>query len=229
MLDLNMISAVNKRRASEYSSSLLFTFDSIVDIDLNMIIFLKETYKDSAYLDRDLIINDDMNFFRALLANREDKNPIKLVLADACKDSAANIYYELLEDHYEKILSYGTELLSFGILFCNAINANKAFKTTVLCKNELEVQYIKKLSPNANTVLESALTNLNNYTSIYMKYFDFCLNYLPLKGKNLYILNYPFNLEKGEPGVLRLDIFEKLSEANKYGLSNPYKDFIQPV
>lgn len=231
VVDFNLVKAMNSNTAERYSSSLLFMFDSIVDIDLNMILFLKKNYQSSSYLDPDIIKNNDLNFFKAILIKREDKNPISLIIRDQFANSAANLYYEIITEKYKDILYLDTPLLAFGILLCN-INKAGEFHPTVVCKNEHEIQYIKALVPNVKTISEEKV-NLDHYDSIYVKDFADCIRFdkyeSKLKGKNIYILNYDFNLEQGERGILKFEIFEKIPQSNKLSLVDPYTNFKMPI
>lgn len=215
-------------RPMVYSSNILFDFDAIVDMDIAIVRFFKEYLSDSIYVDYDMMQNNDEYFFKAMLIDREDKNPVKMMLRNDTKDSADLIYNELIADHYEELLKMAPPLSVFDLM----ITASKTniINCTVLCKNQYEKQYIKKVSKECITIDYSNELNLDLYNCLYIKNFDFLLKFPDLRAKDVYILSYKYNLEPRQDNIPRLDIFKKISNSIKLHIISPYhKEFIEPI
>lgn len=212
---------------SSYSSELLFHFDSIIDLDLAVLKFIKKNFSNAKYLDLDILKNNDENFFKALLLTRETSNPLSLVLNSQYQNSADSILNEIYEMHYEDIIAMGTPLAPNNIL-CNGAN-NDFIHCFVVCKNKAEKLYIKNLSSKIK-IIEPKDVAIKNYTAIYVKDLQDLIQYGEgLVVKSIYILNYPFNLEPNYDGILKLDVMAKLPIANKFILIDPYINFNKPI
>lgn len=212
---------------SAYNSELLFHFDSIIDLDLAIIKFMKKNFHNAKYLDLDILKNNDENFFKALLLSRENSNPLLLILNKQYRDSADSILNELYDAYYEDIVSLGTPLAPNSIL-CNGAN-NDFIHCFVICKNKTEKLYIKNLSSKIK-ILEPKDVFIKNYTALYIKDLKDLINYgEDLIGKSIYILNFPFNLELKYDGILKLEVMAKLPITNKFILIDPYIKFNKPI
>ena len=68
---------------------------------------------------------------------------------------------------------------------------------TVLCKSELESNFIKSLNSNLNTIVKPNRKDilLDDYTVLYIKYFPYALQYGNINGKHIYIANARYNME----------------------------------
>ena len=215
-------------RPMVYSSNILFDFDAIFDIDLAIARYFKKYLEDSIYVDTDILSSNDEYFYKAILVQRTDKNPIKLFLKPQYADSAELIYNELIADHYEELLTMVSDMPLFYLMM-NAM-MGKFVTCTVLCKNEYEKQYIKKKAQDAAVKVLDNETKLDMFYCLYIKSFDFLLDHLYLTGKDIYILGYMYNIEPGQKGIPRLDIFKKISKSLKLHTIAPYnRKFIEPI
>lgn len=211
-----------------YSSNILFDFDAIVDIDIAIVKYFKLYLFDNPYVDTDILSSNDEYFFKSILIAREEKNPISLLLKPEFKNSADVLYNEIIIDQYEDILKLAPPL-SLHTLMINALHSG-FINCTILCKNQYEKQYIKKVAPDAIILDYTKDLKLDNFNCLYIKSFDFLLNHLYLAGKDVYILGYMYNMEPGETDIPKLEIFKKISKSIKLHIISPYDNkFIEPV
>lgn len=215
-------------RPMTYSSNILFDFETLLDIDMAIIRYFKHNFSDTSYIDRDILSNTDEKFYHALLLQRKDKNPLSIILKEQYLDSEDGLYNELIETKLDEILPLTSKLSLFNVL----VNATKSklIKATVLCKNESEEQFIKKLIPDIYTIRKSSSAfDLDFYNCIYIKDIDFLLDYTDLRAKDVYILAYGFNLEANTSDMFKLKTFGKLSLSLKLHLVVPYVGYIEPI
>jgi len=138
-------------------NELLVEFESLVDLDLAMYKFIREKYSDSEYVDKDFIYEKDEREVIYKLIHRTHINPLEIILPDI---DSTGIYYDILSNHYEELLSFATAYDTFGLMITFLNNASSV-GITVLCKSELESQYIKKTNPiNINIAFPSLSLSL---------------------------------------------------------------------
>ena len=66
----------------------------------------------------------------------------------------------------------------------------------VLCENELQSKYIKKLNSNIDTlIMHKEETNPALYDSLYIKFYAEAISFPNLNGKNIYISRAKYNMD----------------------------------
>lgn len=213
-----------------YSSSILYFFDSLIDLDLAMVKYIKQNYANTRFIDREVISNNDAVFFKALLLERENKNPLSVLLREEFLSSADSLYNEIIssEEEYAKVLELATPLALYTLLGMSI--KSKLVTCTVMCKNEQEKLYIKSLMPEVYTILSNSEEfSINNYNCIYVKDFSELVKYIPFVAKDVYVLGYRFNLEHNEDLILKANTYAKFSKSIKFHLVTPYSKFIKPA
>lgn len=220
----------NKRHEVRFSSNILFYFESIVDIDLGFIRFIRKNFKNSRYMDQDILKNNDEMFYKSLLVSRTNPNPLSTIINPIYKDSIDSLYNEILEASYDEILDMTSPLAIFPI-FINSIKSG-FLNVSILCKNEHEKQYIKKMLPEEKSFnilfRNDTKVNLDLFNCIYMKDFSDILA-TRLLTKDVFVLGYRYNLESNEDRVLKLDILNQVHRSVQLHIVTPYKNFIEPI
>ena len=219
-----------KRHDVRFSSNILYYSESIIDIDLGFVRFIKKNFSNSKYMDQDILKNNDELFYKSLLVSRENPNPLSVVINPIYKDSIDSLYNEILEANYDEILEMTSPLALFPI-FINSIESG-FLNVSILYKNEHEKQYIKKMLPEEKSFnmlyRYDPKVNLDLFNCIYMKNFSDILT-TKLLTKDVFVLGYRYNLEHGEDRVLKLDILNQVHRSVQLHIVTPYKNFIEPI
>ena len=132
-----------------FDNELLVEFESVIDLDLAMYKFIKDKYSNSDYVDQKLINEKDERAIIYALLNRKHINPLEIIMPGL---ETTKLYYEIMNDHYEELLSYATAYDTFGLMITFLNNASSV-GITIRCKSKLEENFIKKLNPILNTVV----------------------------------------------------------------------------
>ena len=80
-----------KRHDVRFSSNILYYSESIIDIDLGVVRFIKKNFSNSKYMDQAILKNNDELFYKSLLVSRESPNPLSVIINPIYKDSADSL------------------------------------------------------------------------------------------------------------------------------------------
>ena len=146
--------------------------------------------------------------------------------------SIDTLYNEIYDKYEDNILNNSTPLAPLRLLKNFMGVDNGVIKCTVLCKNLKQEQFIKSLIPEVNTIIETDYSNIDidKYDSFFIEDYSRTLQFKDLKGKNIIILNYLFNLEPDINKILpRMDVSVFVTDLNKVFLVDPYFELEQPL
>lgn len=141
-----------------------------------------------------------------LLSERKNPNPLSIMIDDTYLShfSIANLTETFLKEYgadYIYKLSKKTAL--FDMIAVSSANMSEVVKFNILCENQAQKQFVnenfKEISNSFSipTILKSELKSLDNYGSIYVKnIYDLHGASKYVQGKNIIIINYPFNMEE---------------------------------
>jgi hypothetical protein len=182
-----------------HDNELLVEFESLIDLDLAMYKFIRDKYSDSEYVNQELINEKDERVIIYTLLNRKHINPLEILLPGL---ESTKLYFDILNNHYEELLSYATAYDTFGLMITFLNNASSV-GITVWCKSKLEEDFIKKLNPTLNTIVIPNRRDivLSKYTVMYVKYAANLIQYTSIKGKHIYIAAAKYNMEE-DKGVV---------------------------
>jgi hypothetical protein len=185
-----------------FDNELLVEFEFLVDLDLAMYKFIKAKYSNSEYVDQDFIhLSDEREIIYRLL-NRKHINPLEIIMPDI---ESTNLYYDILNNHYEELLSYATAYDTFGLMISYLNNASSV-AITVWCKSDTESDFIKSLNPNLETIVIPNRRDivLAKYTVLYVKYIAYIAEYINVAGKHIFIPAAKYNMEEDKDMVSSL-------------------------
>lgn len=185
-----------------FDNELLVEFESVVDLDLAMYKFIKDKYPNSSYVDQKFINEKDERAVIYALLNRKHINPLEIIMPGL---ETTKLYYEIMNDHYEELLSYATAYDTFGLMITFLNNASSV-DITIWCKSKLEEDFIKKLNPNIKTIIIPNRKDivLSKYTVLYVKYIAYLAEYNNLAGKHIYIAAAKYNMDENKDMVSSL-------------------------
>lgn len=182
-----------------YDNELLVEFESIIDLDLAIYRFIKDKYSNSDYVDQEFINEEDERAVIYTLLNRKHINPLEIIMPGL---ETTNLYFDIMNNHYEELLSYATAYDTFGLMITFLNNASSV-SITVWCKSKLEEEFIKNLNPILNTIVIPNRRDivLSKYTVMYVKYIAYLAEYSAIEGKHIYIAAAKYNMEEDKDMV----------------------------
>ena len=188
-------------------NQLLIDFDCIVDTDFGLIKTIKKEYIDNDFIKPLLSYMNDSIMISELL-DRENKNPLNIVLKDEYLSSADSLYNEFIESEYKSILdnSIATSLFGWTSMICKA----EGIVITIICKNKLQEQIIKQLYkdiPISVLIINNLKDiDLKEYKTIVLKYYSDILdmNLKDIIAKNIFICNYKFNIDNNHIPLIEI-------------------------
>lgn len=181
---------------TKFDNELLVEFEFIIDLDLAMYKYIRSNFSSSPYVDKEFINEKDEKAVIYKLLNRKHINPLEIILPG---HETTEMYFEIMNKHYEELLSYAKAYDTFGLMITFLGNASSV-SIDILCKSELEASFIKQLNPNLNTIVKQNKANvlLNKYTALYVKYlanlFEYDID--SIIGKHIYFSAAKYNMEE---------------------------------
>lgn len=203
-----------------YYNTILVPFDLIIDTDKGVLRLIDKKYNDKRYFDTTRIKDDIGNFlnedlFNFLLRYRVYVNPLYLITDEKHmkKEDIDSIYNQIIEEDYEEVLRLSTRTPLHKAFNAGTMHSETPMKITVLCRNKLELEYLRELEFKCDTILIKDNKDLVNidlkpYKYIYIKNAEDLLDFRYMTGKVIYITTYRFNMltEYNEEFDIRLEV-----------------------
>lgn len=217
-----------KNNSKEFGSTVLFEFQTIVDLDLALLKYIQNEYKDSKFFNKHVLLADDY-ILKSLLLTRDNKNPLSVIIDDKYKDSIDSLYEEIIQNKESELFKYATPLAPLIVL--NMLTkTDSGIDCVVNCKNVEEEQFIKHIKSDIRTTIEGYNIDLSKYDGIYIKNVEDSIKYKKFNGKSIYFLEYKYNLEPNKKDMMPLfNISIIIANTNNLYLVSPYTDFSVPL
>lgn len=179
----------NKKNDNE----LLVEFEFLVDLDIAMFKYIQSNFSDSEYVDKKIIrMRNDYYIINKLLY-RDHINPLEIIMPDV---DTTKLYCELHDDKEEELLKYALYHDTMFLMNTFIENASSV-GITILCRNELESEFIKRRKNNDISIIiesDKSKLDLRKYTAIYTKFAASVIEYGHIEGKYIYIAAARYNL-----------------------------------
>lgn len=202
----------------------LFEFETVVDVDLSVVMYIINNMDNSKYIDGNLLKHvSTINGLKNSLLFRENPNPLSIIIKKDYKDSIDDIYNEIMESHKKEIIdkSLPTDIMTFcnlGSTITGVVNNH------VNCKDKLEEDYIHRMTERVVTKINEY--DLTNYNTLYAKTTNNLFKYKNLVNKKVFILNTRYNMMKDfliyKPDAMAV------STSNTMCIIDPYKNLTIP-
>lgn len=188
----------------DYYLNILIPFDLLIDTDIGAVKLITEKYNDKRYFDTSRLEDISDDIYNFLFVYRTKKNPLFLITRTDLKVGQEciidNLYNELIEKEYDEVLRHSTTTSLYDIFFAGTYADMNPFKITVLCRNELDVEYIREIDFKCDTVIckdNKDLVNIDigKYKYIYVKFIEDVMDFRYMDKKVIYVANYRFNKE----------------------------------
>lgn len=214
--------------SKEFGSTVLFEFETVVDLDLALLKYIQNEYSDSKFFNKHVLMADDY-ILKSLLLTRTNKNPLSVIIDDAYINNIDNLYGEIIKTKETELFRYSSPLASLTII--HSLNGDSGIDCVINCKNVDEEQFIKQhVSPNITTVVQGYNVDLSRYDAIYIKNVEDSLKYKSINGKSIYFLDYDYNIEPDRKDRMPLfSVSIVISSSNNIYLVSPYINFNTPI
>ena len=200
---------------------ILVEFDMLIDLDLAIFKYIKDKYNNPNYVDQNIIKMHDERQIIQMMLNRQCINPLEILIPDM---EVLELYHDIMNNHMDELLQYAKASDLFGLMITFLREAS-SLEITVLCKSQLESDFIKSLNNRLNTVVYKNYKNVpvNTYTILYIKYYPSVLEYNTIEGKHIYISNARYNMEP-DSNTPTIAISALVGDVNIIHMIDMYKD-----
>ena len=200
---------------------ILVEFDMLIDLDLAIFKYIKDKYNNPNYVDQNIIKMYDERQIIQMMLNRQCINPLEILIPDM---EVLELYHDIMNNHMDELLQYAKASDLFGLMITFLREAS-SLAITVLCKSQLESDFIKSLNNRLNTVVYKNYKNVpvNTYTILYIKYYPSVLEYNIIEGKHIYISNARYNMEP-DSNMPTIAISGLVGDVNIIHMIDMYKD-----
>jgi hypothetical protein len=162
---------------------------------------------------------EDENLIKYTMLNRKHINPLEIIMPEV---DTTDMYYEIMNDYFDELLSYAKAYDTFGLLITFLNNASSV-DIVVRCNNEKEEKFIKKLNPILNTTITPrSKVKVDEYSVIYEKYYAYLIEYPKLITKHIYIAAAKFNMEE-DKDLLNVGLSTLFGDINAIHLMDLYQ------
>lgn len=223
-------------------NTVLFDFDSIMDIKVGVTDFVKQMVLSGAlsdkFFDMEIIKNSDRNFFKQFHASEMENVFYKIFNKNEVSEENANsIYRDTLSKNHEEIINkYSPVTTMAELIQAYDKTADKSVKTTVLCKSEDEKLYIEHNFPDiAIYYSKREDADISEYTRIVVSDIMDIKKFKNVDAKQILVLAYADNFEVIHVGksetpfnVLKPSIIMSYGTNNEFEVADPYnKVFVE--
>lgn len=218
--------------ATKYGNNILAEFDSLIDVNYGVLRLVQIKYNNEEYIKKH-ILDADSYVLRCLLLQRKDYNPLYIALKDEYIDNAEDLYNEIIENEYKDVLKYTIPNSLFELMKMYR-QTDGVINVTVLCKNEIQEQYIKQLNKDMPVFVGNYEDiNTDKYDSYFVDYYPNILKFgnKEFEAKSIFIPKYAYNLDKGVAGedVPIIPVSGLIADVNKVYIISPFSDFETPA
>ena len=217
---------INTTAKNTYQAA--FEFETLVDIDLGLLIYIQLNFAGSNYFIPQ-VMKADNYVLRSLLLTRDKVNPLSVIIKDEYMDSIDNLYNEILDSKFLDIANISPPLATFKLYrtLCKTDGLVDAF---IICMNEKQASFLNGVDKRMKTTTDGYNTKLYQVDALYVKVFDLIYKYKNLVKKSIYIMDYDFNIEPNRKDrIPKLDLARLLGATNNIYIVAPYHNFNNPI
>lgn len=213
-----------------YKTTALIPFDMVLDVEVGLIRLIKYEYSNNKVFDQVILSNDNNIFFKDILSKRKNKNPLTVIATDEYKNNLSlldELYTQFMEREYKEILELSPPTSLFDMINISMVYRSSGISCSIWCKSILEhKEYTSRLGARCRSIIDEPLAKnieLAVFGNIYIHDYPDILNFLNLKGKNIFVSNYRYNFEDDEKKILLQDVSDKIKNANTIKTINIHK------
>lgn len=202
---------------------ILVEFDFLIDLDIAMYNYIKDNYNNPDYINQDIININNKTTIMEMLINRDNINPLEILFNDSI--DVADLYYDIYNNHMNELAKYAMPYDTYALMI-TFIKSLGDVDITVLCESEEQKSIINIFSAFFKDKIKISTReniNANSYDVFYIKYYVNILKYGEVNGKNIYIANAKYNMEKDKSSTPDISVSAVVGYTNKIHLMDLYK------
>ena len=175
-------------------NKILVEFEFLIDLDLAIFKLIKDKYNNPEYINQDIIKMNDESKIVDFMINRKNINPLKQIIPNA---DSLNLYNDIMKNHMDELLKYAKASDIFPLMITDLKEATSV-SVTALCNSKLQENFIKSLNTKIQTIIydDYKKVPVDDYTILYIKYFESAFKYNEIAGKHIYIANARYNMDE---------------------------------
>ena len=202
----------------------LFDFNSIVDINLSIIHYIRE----ECFSEKYFIDLSDEYFVKCLLTTMKERDVTKYIIHPNYIDRVNSLYNDIVNDEL-----FSKYLVEFPLgRFFRILSQTGYVKPSVLVSSDMEKQYMESKYPENDIIIfKGKPININGkFDCYYTSVLDDVNTKIDKPSKIQFkILRFDYNLEdKDGIELLKFDKIKNHIGVNSFGLIDPYTDIVIP-
>lgn len=211
-----------QRKYKGKDNSLLVEFESIVDLDMAIYRYLKLNYLNNPILDQTIMTLDSDTDVISHLISRKHINPLETLMPNQKPETSKKLYYTFMNDLESELLQLANAYDIFSLML-TFLNEASSVNIDILCKNDIEREYIQKKAPNLNVIVSEKMDiNLSNYSALYLKYIYYFMQYQPMMRKYVYVHMAGYNSDELHD-TLNIQMVGIIAQDNMVKTIDPYQ------
>lgn len=212
-------------------NSILFDFDSIIDIELSLLKFFYGIYRHSSYMDNFMEIHklvgmsdDTLKFermygsesiFRKLLVRQEDKDRYETLIS---------LFFDRDQsDIFDGGYAFKTAMLTMISAYKKA--GNGMIKTAVRCDNQHQVDFLRNIDRDITAFVSSREdVIMSKYGRLIVGHYSSALGYKFGEPKSILILNFRENYSAKDNTLLNPELVINLGDIHEIRVISAYQE-----
>lgn len=176
------------------TTKMLFEFESLFDMRSGCIRYLINSGSNTKFY-RSFMRHPSSNMLKNLYVSAKTTNPMEWILKNEYKDSADDLYKEIMDTKYDEVLKYSvpTDVYSLFKTYSNIANTANA-ECAITCDNQKQADLVRSFNEKFVVVLNQK--NLGNYNCLYVNLASTIDSYSKLTGKHVYLHNIMANYDE---------------------------------
>lgn len=209
-------------------NSILFDFDSIIDIELSYMNFLINEYRDTAldWLNKNKLICTTIGEWQYQRMYGPEDAFQSIISDDSMRKNSSRILKLLFERDEKEVLKEYAHPTAMQILIKTYKKAGDGvIKTAVRCDNETQAEYVKMVFRDSTDIeiCDRKDIDMPKYGRLIVGNYKDALEYKIEEPKSILVLNFKENFDEKDSTQLNLELVIKLGDINDINIVSAYR------
>ena len=175
----------------------LIDFNFIVNTDIGLIRFIRDQFADERAFNLNTLSKSDREIL-SLLSCRNNWNPLSIISVEDNLSNIDKLYNSFFRDYKKEIINLSitkNNIYDFVNTMILAGSGN-GFHTKIFVEDDYEKQFISKHFKRVIYINKKDKETIQTMDPYYVKDYRFFVEHkFNISGKNIYVYNYPYNIE----------------------------------
>ena len=175
----------------------LIDFNFIVNTDIGLIRFIRDQFADERAFNLNTLSKSDRKIL-SLLSCRNNWNPLSIISVEDNLSNIDKLYNSFFRDYKKEIINLSitkNNIYDFVNTMILAGSGN-GFHTKIFVEDDYEKQFISKHFKRVIYINKKDKETIQTMDPYYVKDYRFFVEHkFNISGKNIYVYNYPYNIE----------------------------------